>query len=157
MIEGGTFRSQNFVDLVPGHYPPEQTVDGSASELASEQVPSPSPPVMPTVTDSIKVHPSTDEKLMGNEPTPVETPVETKELEKKDSDASETGDYGPVRARTRVHMKSGPAALFRPKPMLQEDFVDLMKEVVPRLITEQVLQSSPPNWDPNADTNMASG
>ncbi|CAK9067550.1 unnamed protein product [Durusdinium trenchii] len=68
------------------------------------------------------------------------------------SDLKTASSYGPVRSRSRVAMKSGPAALFRPRPMLQDDFVDLMTEVVPRLITEHIDKSSAVNWEPDPDS-----
>ena len=45
--------------------------------------------------------------------------------------------YGPMR---RVPSKNGPASLYRPPTMREQDFVDMMREVVPRLI-EQATQS----------------
>ena len=48
----------------------------------------------------------------------------------------EESDYGPVRRKVRG--KSGPAALYRPSSMAQDDFADMMQEVVPQLM-EQVL------------------
>ena len=45
--------------------------------------------------------------------------------------------YGPI--RRKVLGKQGPLSLFRPGSMAQDDFADMMQEVVPQLI-EQVLQ-----------------
>ena len=42
---------------------------------------------------------------------------------------SGSSDYGPVRRR-RLPSKSGPMTLFRPTAMRQEDFVEVMQEVV---------------------------
>ena len=40
--------------------------------------------------------------------------------------------YGPV--RRRIHNKNGPMSLYRPAPMQQEEFVEIMREVVPHMI-----------------------
>ena len=46
---------------------------------------------------------------------------------------SSEGDYGPLR---RVSRKTKPEQLFRPRALLQDDFRDMMDEVVPRLLTQ---------------------
>ena len=55
--------------------------------------------------------------------------------EKPSSPSSSTqpaASYGPVRGR--VGQKSSDAALYRPPAMLQEDFIEMMREVVPQLV-----------------------
>eukprot|EP00435_Cladocopium_sp_Y103_P064571 s214_g26.t1 len=44
--------------------------------------------------------------------------------------------YGPI--RRRVHGKDGPMSLYRPPAMQQDDFVEVMKEVVPQLIEQTI-------------------
>ena len=43
--------------------------------------------------------------------------------------------YGPVR-RSRILAKSGPLTMFRPAAMRHDDFVEVMREVVPQLIDQ---------------------
>ena len=61
--------------------------------------------------------------------------------EPKDPIESNTGDssYGPI--RRRVTGKDGPLSLWRPAAMRQDDFVEIMKELVPPLI-EQAMDAS---------------
>ena len=48
------------------------------------------------------------------------------------SSPSEPSTYGPI--RRRAGGKSGPAVIFRPPAMLQDDVVELLTEVVPRMV-----------------------
>ena len=64
-------------------------------------------------------------------------------------------DYGPIRPpRRRIHQKDGPTASYRPGPgpMLQEDFLDMMQEIVPELL-KQVLDSP---MEPAGEASSAS-
>lgn len=158
MIEGGTFRSQNFVDLVPGHYPPEQSSE--QQDMSSEAVPD-----VPAPVESTPELPHASEHQTMDTDNAPETP-ESEQSEPKRTSSSldrESGaSYGPVRTRSRIHMKSGPAALHVPAHTdAQDDFIDLMKEVVPRLIAEHVstapVSENHPNWNPDQDTHEASG
>ncbi|CAK9014694.1 Putative transposon protein, partial [Durusdinium trenchii] len=55
-----------------------------------------------------------------------------------------TTGYGPVRpVRRRILHKDGASALYRPGRMMQDDFQDMMQEIVPQLI-KQVIDTTPP-------------
>ena len=62
--------------------------------------------------------------------TPVETSMDSSAPTEPTSESQSS--YGPV--RRRIHGKDGKSALYRPAPMQPEDFVEIMREVVPRMI-----------------------
>ena len=166
LIQGGTFRSQNFVDLVPGHYPPElQTDQVGEVPMPSDLPVAPGSVRHPVHESDPSSHHSTD--VDDSNSRPPENPLTSEKIEEEPpveenaapGPALKTSSYGPVRSRSRVPMKSGPAALFRPRPMLQDDFVDLMTEVVPRLITEHIDKAPAVNWeaDPDSMQDVPSG
>ena len=53
-----------------------------------------------------------------------------------ESESNKPSTYGPV--RRRIGNKSGPLSLWRPAEMASDDFADIMREVVPRLINDAV-------------------
>eukprot|EP00435_Cladocopium_sp_Y103_P055765 s362_g18.t1 len=62
--------------------------------------------------------------------------VEPSASEAVDKSASPADNsYGPIR-RTRVPSKSGPLSLYRPTPTKQDDFIEIMQEVLPQLIED---------------------
>eukprot|EP00435_Cladocopium_sp_Y103_P044898 s702_g12.t1 len=144
MIEGGTFRSHQFIDLVPGHYPtmaegnqvaePNVSSDNSATERDEVQAPpkaevAESPPLAegntelsPTIEEPIENKSST----INEEST--EGPTEAVPA------SSSSSSYGPM--RRRVNGKGGPMSLYRPAEMRDQDFTDMMREVVHRLIEQ---------------------
>lgn len=65
----------------------------------------------------------------------METPTQTC----KTATCKEPESYGPI--RRRITGKDGPFSPYRPAVMKQDDFVEVMKEIVPELI-EQTLSSS---------------
>ena len=76
-------------------------------------------------------------------PFPVVNPSPAREVEE--------GDYGPVR---RVPRKSTPVSrVFRPRAMLQDDFADMMQEVIPQLL-DQALSSE---VEPSASEHVSRG
>ena len=146
LIEKGALDSRQFVDLV--HEP----VPG-AGEVPSE-------PVVPASVDSsgplsvLEMH-QQDSNLQSAasqlplEQRVVDTAVENKsseevadpeidwQLEEPETQSKTEPSYGPV--RRRLHTKAGPMSLFRPGRMATDDFQDMMKEVIPRLI-ENVIE-----------------
>eukprot|EP00435_Cladocopium_sp_Y103_P019702 s2149_g4.t1 len=131
LIEGGAFKSQQYVDLTSQAYPSVQP-EGIKPEACTPDVPM--PPVetsSPSVPPSVSLASTSTPSPALSEPyasVPGEIPV-----------SPESSSYGPV--RRKVTGKNGPDALWRPPSMRQEDFVSIMKEVVPRLIEEIVLPS----------------
>lgn len=163
LIEGGAFKSQQFVDLTSGHYPtqgshlapacvgpPREETESTAKppEINSEvpladsemvdvpptNVPSqPSDPVLPSADVSEPPPFSSVPEGPASETNP-ETSAETRQVSQS--------SYGPV--RRRILNKDGPAALWRPPAMQQEDFADIMKEIVPQLISQMESEDRAP-------------
>ena len=156
MITQGNLKSKQYLDLVPQSYPPQEGNDDiapadpshapvaapespdvqmqadrpSASVAPPRQVENVSPPEEPP-DDSLPLS-SSD----GNGPAEVEAPSE---VEKPDSTAhsSSASSYGPI--RRRVTGKDGPMTLWRPAALNQDDFVDVMREVVPQLVEDVIM------------------
>ena len=160
MIEGGAFKSNQYIDLIHQSYPsidtppvppglrptfgphrepqarPAEPENSEPTDLEQR----PSEVVVPD--ESTLTHPAVSPPTGGTDPDTV-PPVET-ESEQIRSHGSEPYDsssrvstsesYGPV--RRKIIGKNGPEALWRPPAMRQEDFVSIMKEVVPPLIEE---------------------
>ena len=147
MIEHGTFRSHQYIDLVAQAYPPQEPAvlahdvemppepDQAIGHQSSQPASAVSRPELPSVP--------------ANEETVEQPNVEVSSASAGPSEAVEvaeapsgSSDYGPVRRR-RLPSKSGPMTLFRPTAMRQEDFVEVMQEVVPHLIEEAVEAEQP--------------
>ena len=152
MIDGGTFKSHQYIDLVPGHYPPMaegnqlsqhaeegqiRSVPDAKPEVAQESEVSPPPPPDRATVDRAPADSSVNAKTEMNQ-TPDDEVSENKAL--PDSTVEHSPAYGPVRRRTST--KSGPMALFRPAAMREDDFTEMMKEVIPRLIEQATNTSS---------------
>ncbi|CAK9007796.1 unnamed protein product [Durusdinium trenchii] len=145
MIMGGTFRSKNFIDLVPGHYPTlqpddqgEQRAETTASDApAAQEIPQ----IAPTGEQSTP-SPNVDHDVpMTAEASNAEPDTAMPEVIDKSPMPSQAS-YGLIRSKHRVHEKSGEAALYRPPMTRHEDFVEIMREIVPQLIDQQVTTSS---------------
>lgn len=148
MLEGGTFRGQQFVDLVPSHYPteaiPENRGDSPPEGVGDpiQQAANPAANNEQTNTAGEAVehreegNPAGDKSKVMQEETPEEDIP-------KSSTTSEPSTYGPV--RRRIGNKSGPLSLWRPAELASEDFADIMREVVPRLIDDAVGESAEPS------------
>lgn len=166
LIEGGTFRSRNFIDLVPGHYPPRQpprdaleTEEHPSSEIHAPEIPQiqstllPGPPAqMPELANApTNQTPSTGEQV-DTEHAQDKSPVaEEEHPDKSWLPPGEADSYGPVRARHRLASKSVPTSLYRPSQMRQEDFVEIMREIVPKLIDQATPDSQ------STESSSASG
>ena len=139
MIEGGTFRSHQFVDLVPGHYPtmeePPPVVNNQSEPQVSNDpagalnVPESPAPIAPDVPVPVDKSPES-EVSPGDESQLKESSSPHHESSNAQS-ASST--YGPLR---RVRSKNGPPSLYRPPAMQADDFAEMMKEIVPQLVEE---------------------
>ena len=154
MIEHGTFRSHQYIDLVAQAYPPQEPAvlahdvemppepDQAIGHQSNQPASAVSRPELPSVP--------------ANEETVEQPNVEVSSASAGPSEAVEvaeapsgSSDYGPVRRR-RLPSKSGPMTLFRPTAMRQEDFVEVMQEVVPHLI-EEAVEAEQANRKRNAD------
>ena len=147
LIEGGTFKGKQYVDLVPGQYPP--TMPGSANPhgppVQLEPVESPEAvPISPRVPETASSLPQASEPMvvpdenMSPEPTdPSQNPLEPNPDTEMPGDAeASSSSYGPIRRRVRG--KSDERAMFRPPAMREDDFIEIMREVVPRLVDQAV-------------------
>ena len=143
MIEGGTFRSHQFVDLVPGHYPtmaeppvaPEGSpqVDTQASPEGIQAVPGTEPsasePSAPSAAPGVEEGQGIFDDPQSSNPKAEPAPADDVSASVGGSSAS----YGPLR---RVRTKNGPPSLYRPPSMRDDDFAELMREVVPQLVEQ---------------------
>ena len=158
LIEGGAFKSQQYLDLVPQSYPTEQPPGCGSPEPASRAASVPAGSTFESVQSkpgsaAVPVEKPIEPNLQSEEPdasqldsqailSPPETPPPFQENitphakvpgNEVGSEAS-SSSYGPV--RRRVSGKDGPQSIWRPAALRQDDFVDLMKEVVPKLIVD---------------------
>ena len=160
MIEHGTFRSHQYVDLVAQAYPPQEPQLESPENVTPKEpdpstvnprehestVDSPAPAVSDTPADAPQVKP--DDNGLSSSSSKPSSPSTSEPAEAH----PKSSEYGPVRHR-RLPSKSGPMTLFRPPAMRQEDFVEVMQEVVPQLI-EQAVESEQANRKRDADDSM---
>jgi hypothetical protein len=158
LIEGGAFKSQQYVDLVPQSYPTEQSPVHSPPEpinkaasvpigptpesVQSEPEPAAVPTKKPVESTTQSEEPDAIQPDVPTIIPPPETPPPFQENitqhakvpgNEVGSEAS-SSSYGPV--RRRVSGKDGPQSIWRPAALRQDDFIDLMKEVVPKLIVD---------------------
>ena len=159
MIEGGTFRSSQYLDLLSQAYPPQEDEVVAQRDLASSASASPH-----SASESLPLPHASEETSAEQAKTTESGRAETglKEPSNEESQGDSTGDhssasqpavddalskepaetqssYGPVR-RMRVPSKGGPLTMFRPAAMRHDDFVEVMREVVPQLIDDAVQQ-----------------
>ena len=147
LIEGGTFKSKQYIDLVPSEYPPSgiELPDPSGRPVASQAHESaePSQDAGPFETSSpgsnvdmhaIKSHDAEEHESESQiKDRAVEPYVNPKSLPYVPEEES---SYGPV--RRRVSTKSQSSSLFRPPAMQADDFSELMKDLVPSLIENAI-------------------
>eukprot|EP00435_Cladocopium_sp_Y103_P060490 s2072_g22.t1 len=152
-FEAGQIASRQYVDLIPQGYPTEGSpvaVQPDAQEAALSL--SDRANAEPVVASPAAVPPAeTAPDALGVEGSSLSSNVVTSEEQQDMPDKSpeESSTYGPVRRRLRG--KNGPSGLFRPAPMLSEDFAEMMQEIVPQLM-DKVLE---PGADP-PDATMSS-
>ena len=130
LIEKNQVPGNQYVDLTSQSYPPEESVptetevgqrlqdDEPVSRAPMHAEPISAEPVPPPLGSETAVPPLTTE---------AETPMPETTLPEASSSS-----YGPV--RRRISGKDGPFALWRPPQTRQDDFVEIMKEVVPQLL-----------------------
>ena len=137
MIEGGALKSRQYVDLTPHAYPTEGPQVDIDMPLANPETPA---------EESSSVRPPSDSADdIADNPTTSELDVPEPAVASRSEDSSHEvtteepidkspmpSNYGPV--RRRIHNKNGPMSLYRPAPMQQEEFVEIMREVVPHMI-----------------------
>ena len=174
MLEGGTFRSSQYVDLLHQAYPSvehdvmrELESTGETPDSPKADVPMPDGDIAPVpdtansgpvpapnpvgifndepAPDSTSV-PEIEENAKANEPS---VNVESPQVEPAAASSSSAGPspksvvvdkspastYGPLR---RVPSKTGPFALHRPMPVQHEDFVEVLTEVLPKMLEDAV-------------------
>ena len=164
LIEAGKLESRQYIDLVPESYPselPMPETDTAPRPVEGSPVDLPSMPARPATTgcnDSLSPPPLSTPLESDDTQVPVEDKATTFREEPPDTRPSKTipqpppdadtvdptTGYGPVRpVRRRILHKDGASALYRPGRMMQDDFQDMMQEIVPQLI-KQVIDTTPP-------------
>ena len=144
LIEKNQIPGNQDVDLTAQSYPPEAELpsgppadqinapDDPSGRAPNQQEPvseSPPPLVTPPMSEPMEVSNPKHESEV------IDTGVSTSSSNKPDE--SPPSQYAPV--RRRVQGKDGPFSLWRPPQTRQDDFVDVMREVVPQLL-DQVMQ-----------------
>ena len=147
LIEGGTFKGKQYVDSVPGQYPPTVAASAqTATPLAQLPVPADSEdvqgPAAPEVPEPSVPAPSVLEGKSGDVPDQInreEHPTidsqvpEVPGVSNTPTEPEQSSSwYGPI--RRLVHGKSDENALYRPPAMREDDFIEIMREVVPQLV-----------------------
>ena len=155
MIEGGTFRSSQYVDLISQAYPPqEQDVVPPVQPDVSTMPDPPSvrPEIAPAPEPSSSAAETVDKSPLSSEELSPKVNAESGDVPEVSGSSSSSASgssavlpqpadesaYGPVR-RSRILAKSGPLTMFRPAAMKHDDFVEVMNEVVPQLIEQTVM------------------
>ena len=149
-------------------YPPMEIGSEADQRALGEQLQQPDPPVpvpsalrsegvsiAPDMPPPLSDPPRTSHESNVDTPTVFDDPSDVDIAPSQDVDQekpavpsmstpsesdSAPSTYGPL--RRRIHGKDGPLSLFRPPAMKQQDFVDVMKEVVPELIEQAILHES---------------
>ena len=170
MIEQNQFKNNQFLDLTQQSYP------SGTPELLQEAVSSEFPTAAENVPDSTNPPPAINPSNVEiNQPPPLVTPPNPPDNPPEHNppvpatmsgDATATaepsistnaeatdGGYGPV--RRRVTGKSGDGAMWRPPALREDDFVSIMKEVVPKLIVEMPMGQSS-SAEASTDVSMPS-
>ena len=182
MLEGGTFRSSQYVDLLPQSYPPVENVVANLGEQPSADVPAageshldvagddpmvesvnvpddPNRVPQPSIPDATRDTdmPSSKEGDVQNgaqsqDRSDVMGPVDVSSSSAPDATASssssqgvvpnssESSSYGPL--RYRLNTKKHESALYRPPNTTPDDFVEIMREVLPHLVDQAVATTS---------------
>jgi hypothetical protein len=156
----------NYIDLVPGHYPTEASTQDDMDNVDKPPQPASFPASLPHEHEpdvGVSPVPGAPPELAAESPdvstSPTEVPdvsasldesAESPELSKGPEPSSEGSKYGPIH---RVHGKAGPQTLHRPPAMRQDDFVDMVREIVPHML-EQTSDTAMTN---SASTASGSG
>ena len=166
LMNSGTFRSSQFHDLISQAYPPQEEQVlypqgaeaqvqsfGRISPMSEESQSAPASVEGVAATGSgsssqvaAEAQPSTEHVDKSPMDTAPEIESEThsaaptsgasgSEPSAKPPEAEDSQGYGPMR-RTRVPTKTGPLSLYRPLPTKQDDFVEVLQEVLPQLLKD---------------------
>ena len=149
LIERGMLDSRQYIDLVPEEYPsasgdaPEPLPPAENSQAARELQDSQNQPAPEGIFSEVESPPSAPVGDTEMPEAPADenvrvVPATEPELESHAAPGDGTNTYGPL--RRKVLGKSGPQALYRPAKLKEDDFAEIMREIVPDLI-EQTLAS----------------
>ena len=149
MLQSGSLQSRQYEDLLPQGFPPvQEPAEFSGAQM--NQAPDSSEANAPQVHASPTVE-ETNEQAFRNLHSPVSASASSAapyDVSEPPSAHSEPSEYGPV--RSRVTGKKSSPALLRPRAMLQDDFTEMMHDIVPRLVTQALDPASSGNPDPVA-------
>ena len=157
LIDQGAVQSKQYIDLVSQGYPSDnQDEPPKPSELGNR-----SDAVPQSVQDRLE-SPAEQEPPPDKSPAvPMQHQPEVPVGDAMSSSghastemAQEPSSYGPV--RRKVTGKSGPMTLYRPPSMAQDDFTEMMQEVVPQLL-EQVLAQEPSDAHASTENSSSHG
>ncbi|CAK9010335.1 unnamed protein product [Durusdinium trenchii] len=149
MIDQGNIRSQQFLDLVAQSYPPEagETPMPETDSGQPESDPVRAPDAVEDPGQSVLMELGTrvpHESEVSNQkdnPESSENPEDLVKDKKESLPSPHDSQYGPI--RRRITGKDGPFSLWRPAPIQQDEFVEIMKELVSPLV-EQAIESTSP-------------
>ena len=132
--QNNALQSRQYVDLIR-QAPPPASVDDSAPVAAQEApVSAEAPPVRASVGTGFNATlPGTSPETPTVAPNP-EPPATLAGDSGRSQPTTEREGYGPFR---RIRSKTRADLLHRPRAMLQDDFQEMMQEVVPQLISSQ--------------------
>ena len=165
MLDKGTFRSAQYIDLLSQAYPPmekevyERALADMSEPAAAPAADLPERLAHPPIPEAPMEHPSEpvpEDDFQYSPTTPVDTPdeaqdqlddvvPETKEPESANPSSGSDGRQevdnpsGPSSygpVRRRIACKAGPLTLHRPAPLRHDDFAEVMSEIVPHLIDQ---------------------
>ena len=155
LINTGALQGSQYVDLVPQPVPP-QAPEASHSTSAAQEA-SENPTVRPQSVVAAPHQATSQEQFrrehvaQGIDDHRVQAAAEPEEADT--ASGREVSSYGPVRRRL---LQKGPSQLlYRPRALLQDDFAEMMQEVVPRLVT-QAIESQVEDSDMPTATSSAS-
>ena len=150
LIDQGSLSSKQFVDLVPESYPTEAAENPEEANRAIEPVAEPSPNLNQQRSDGS--NPGVETEPVAPAMAPGESTDSQHDIPMEHEDNQE-GSYGPV--RRRVAGKHGPMTLYRPGRLSQDDFSDMMQEIVPKLVDQMLSQPSSTHPDASSSGSRA--
>ena len=136
MLESGQLQTRQYVDLIPEGLPPVSASESAEPSTLQESAPGTSGAPTERAANpqqsfrELSAGPdgALSQSNQASEPYPIISESQTA-----------VSDYGPV--RTRVRQKSSQESnLLRSSAMLQDDFADMMGDLVPRLVTQALQQ-----------------
>ena len=172
LIENGGLPSKNYVDLVPQSYPPQgvgpEDRESMGTQMQTESATEANADAQPDIPEMAGVPPASADASPSEDIQVVPNPTTTSTTENSENpSASSTGDtsrsesapsnYGPI--RRRITGKDGPMSLYRPSAMQQDDFVSIMKDVIPELVEQAIMDEdrSDSTKRPNAEVEHSPG